>query len=137
MDGAALQAARRRKERRYAELARRFGRARLVVLAVEVCGRWSQETFFFEKKETNKISSNSDAANARAAVQASVVDHRSSQACSALFRNAGVSERARAAARRQKSRSFSPPTSSNLSCQDNQFCSAPGANQLVVCTPPA
>ena len=47
VDGAALQAARRRKERRYPELARRFGRARLVVLAVEVCGRWSKETQSF------------------------------------------------------------------------------------------
>ena len=34
---------RTRKERRYPELVGR-GRARLVVLAVEVCGRWSQET---------------------------------------------------------------------------------------------
>ena len=44
----ALQAARRRKERRYPELARRFGRAKLVVLAVEVGGRWSKETVFPE-----------------------------------------------------------------------------------------
>ena len=35
---------RQRKERRYPELVGRRGRARLVVLAVEVCGRWSQET---------------------------------------------------------------------------------------------
>ena len=47
VDGAALQAARRRKEWRYPELARRVGRARLVVLAVEVCGRWSKETQSF------------------------------------------------------------------------------------------
>ena len=44
VDGAALQAARRRKERRYPELVRRFGRARLLVLAVEVCGRWLKVT---------------------------------------------------------------------------------------------
>ena len=31
-------------DRRYPELVGRRGRARLVVLAVEVCGRWSQET---------------------------------------------------------------------------------------------
>ena len=42
-----FQTARRRKERRYPELARRFGWARLVVLAVEVCGRWSKETQSF------------------------------------------------------------------------------------------
>ena len=42
-----LAAARQRKERRYPELVGRRGRARLVVLAVEVCGRWSQETQSF------------------------------------------------------------------------------------------
>ena len=47
VDGAALQAARCRKERRDPELARRFGRARLVVLAAEVCGRLSKETQSF------------------------------------------------------------------------------------------
>ena len=41
VDGAALQGARRRKERAYQELA---GPARLVVLAGEVAGRWSEET---------------------------------------------------------------------------------------------
>ena len=46
-DGVALHAARQRKERRYPELVGRPGRARLVVLAVEVCGRWSQETKSF------------------------------------------------------------------------------------------
>ena len=40
-DGAALEATRRAKERRYPELVGRPGRARLVVLGVEVCGRWS------------------------------------------------------------------------------------------------
>ena len=45
VDGAALQAARRRKERgAYPELAGPRGRARLVVLAGEVGGRWSEET---------------------------------------------------------------------------------------------
>ena len=47
VDGAALQAARRRKERRYPELARRFARALLVVLAVEVCGRLSESDSVF------------------------------------------------------------------------------------------
>ena len=46
-DGAALEAARRVKERRYPELVGRPGRARLVVLGVEVCGRWSLETKSF------------------------------------------------------------------------------------------
>ena len=45
--GAALSAARRRKERTYPELIGRPGRARLVVLGVEVCGRWSVETQSF------------------------------------------------------------------------------------------
>ena len=44
VDGVALATARQRKERRCPELVGRRGRARLVVLAVEVCGRWSQET---------------------------------------------------------------------------------------------
>ena len=44
VDGAALQAARRRKERAYPELVGPRGRARLVVLAGEVGGRWSEET---------------------------------------------------------------------------------------------
>ena len=42
-DGAALAAARRRKAARYPELAGQHGRARLVVLASEVGGRWSEE----------------------------------------------------------------------------------------------
>ena len=41
-DGAALEVARRRKERTYPELAGEGGRARLVVLAAEVGGRWRQ-----------------------------------------------------------------------------------------------
>ena len=46
-DGAALEVARRRKERTYPELAGEGGRARLVVLAAEVGGRWSEETATF------------------------------------------------------------------------------------------
>ena len=46
-DGVALEAARRRKERTYPELTARGGRARLVVLGVEVGGRWSTETRTF------------------------------------------------------------------------------------------
>ena len=42
-DGAALRRARQRKERTYPELVGRRARARLVVLAVEVGGRWSEE----------------------------------------------------------------------------------------------
>ena len=47
MDGAALVAARRRKETTYPELVGPRGRAKLVVLAIEVGGRWSQETATF------------------------------------------------------------------------------------------
>ena len=46
-DGAALQRARRRKEATYPELSGEGGRARLVVLAAEVGGRWSVETAQF------------------------------------------------------------------------------------------
>ena len=46
-DGVVLEAARRRKERRYPELVGPRSRARLVVLAVEVGGRWSAETNSF------------------------------------------------------------------------------------------
>ena len=42
--GVALREARARKERTYPELAREGGRARLVVLAGDVGGRWSSET---------------------------------------------------------------------------------------------
>ena len=45
VDGAALEAARRRKERTYPGLSGDGGRARLVVLAVEVEGRWSSSGF--------------------------------------------------------------------------------------------
>ena len=58
------------------------------------------------------LCSNRDATNARAAVHASIVDHRSRQACSALLRNTG---QARAVARRRKKVEVSadqrPPTS--------------------------
>ena len=47
VDGAALEAARRRKELRYPELSGRQERTRLVVLVAEVGGRWSQETAHF------------------------------------------------------------------------------------------
>ena len=43
-DGTALQAARRRKERTYPELLGPRQRAQLVVVALEVGGRWSEET---------------------------------------------------------------------------------------------
>ena len=46
-DGVALSAARRRKERAYPELVGPHRRARLVVLAGEVGGRWSEETQSF------------------------------------------------------------------------------------------
>ena len=46
-DGAALVAARRKKERIYPELIGPHARARLVVLAGEVGGRWSDETRSF------------------------------------------------------------------------------------------
>ena len=47
VSGAALQAARRRKERAYHQLVRERCKARLVVLAGEVGGRWSEETRYF------------------------------------------------------------------------------------------
>ena len=47
VDGAATVAARRRKERRYPELSGEQGRARLVVLACEVGGRFSEECRHF------------------------------------------------------------------------------------------
>ena len=47
VDGAALEAARRVKERRYPELSGRHGRTRLVVLGAEIGGRWSEETGHF------------------------------------------------------------------------------------------
>ena len=52
-DGAALEAARRRKERTYPELTEQFGRARLVVFAGEVGGRWSDETQAFLRQLAN------------------------------------------------------------------------------------
>ena len=47
IDGTILSQARRRKERTYPELVGRRSRARLVVLAGEVGGRWSEETQTF------------------------------------------------------------------------------------------
>ena len=46
-DGAALDQARRTKERTYPELTGEQGRARLVVLACETGGRWSEEAQSF------------------------------------------------------------------------------------------
>ena len=46
-DAVVLETARRRKERRYPELVGPRSRARLVVLAGEVAGRWSEETKSF------------------------------------------------------------------------------------------
>ena len=51
-DGVTLQRARRRKEQRYPELLR-GGPERLVVLACEVGGRWSEEARDFVKKLVN------------------------------------------------------------------------------------
>ena len=47
MDGAACAAARRKKTRTYPELSGDGDRARLVVLALEVGGRWSREAWVF------------------------------------------------------------------------------------------
>ena len=47
MDGVALRVARKRKERIYLELVRPGQKAKLVVLAGEVAGRWSEETASF------------------------------------------------------------------------------------------
>ena len=47
VDGAALQRARRQKERTYPELSGAHGRAKLVVLAAEVGGCWSYEVQTF------------------------------------------------------------------------------------------
>ena len=49
-DGAVLEVARRQKERTYPELAGPRTRAKLVVLAGEVAGRWSTETLTFLSK---------------------------------------------------------------------------------------
>ena len=48
-DGVALASARRKKARTYPELVAAGARARLVVLALEVGGRWSQEASTFVK----------------------------------------------------------------------------------------
>ena len=62
VDGVALQAARRRKELTYPKLHGNNGRTRLVVIAGEVAGRWSQETKAFlwslaceKSREASKI----------------------------------------------------------------------------------
>ena len=51
--GAALDQARRRKERTYPELAQPHGRARLVVLGCEVGGRWSEESVMADFGQTD------------------------------------------------------------------------------------
>ena len=56
IDGAALVAARLRKERTYPELCGEGGRARLVVLAAEVGGRWRVETAQFITALANALS---------------------------------------------------------------------------------
>ena len=55
VDGAALDEARRRKERTYPELCERHSRARLVVLAAEVGGRWLDEAADFLKQLAKAI----------------------------------------------------------------------------------
>ena len=50
-------AARRREERTYPELIGRPGRARLVVLVVECCGRWSVEPSFLSSLARAKVRS--------------------------------------------------------------------------------
>ena len=45
VDGVALQSGRERKELTFLGLRGNNGRTRLVVIAKEVAGRWSQETF--------------------------------------------------------------------------------------------
>ena len=47
IDGVILEEAKSRKERPYPELSGRHGGTRLVVLAAEVCGRWSPDTVHF------------------------------------------------------------------------------------------
>ena len=76
-DGVALEAARRRKERTYPELTTRGGRARLVVLGVEVGGRWSSETrSFLSKLAQDRARSERFLMRKRASVTASHRDHR-------------------------------------------------------------
>ena len=54
-DGAALRRARQRKVRTYPELVGRHARAKLVVLAVEVGGRWSEEVCSFLSRGENQL----------------------------------------------------------------------------------
>ena len=70
VDGVALRAARRRKERTYPELVRPGPRAKFVVLAGEVPGRWSEETASFLRQ----------LAKARARSEPPVLQKRAEQA---------------------------------------------------------
>ena len=54
-DGVVLQSARRRKERTYPELLGRRARSKLVVLAVEVGGRWSETRMFLSLLARAKV----------------------------------------------------------------------------------
>ena len=69
-DGVVLQSARRRKERTYPELVGPRSRARLVVLAMEVGGRWSDEMRSFV----------SQLARARARHETAILQKRAEQA---------------------------------------------------------
>ena len=82
-DGAALEDARRRKERTYPELTGDGGRARLVVLAAEVGGRWSIETARFLVSLAKKVEAAPDVLRGR--VQQAYVRRWSALlACSAI-----------------------------------------------------
>ena len=50
INNVAIDVARRLKERTYPELVGQHGRARLVVLAIEVGGRWSTEAYNFVRQ---------------------------------------------------------------------------------------
>ena len=68
-DGAAMAAARRRKELRYPELLGDQGRARQVVVASEVGGRWSEESREFFRRPRPKPASVVDAVGHHVGVQ--------------------------------------------------------------------
>ena len=54
-DGVALEEARRTKERKYPELAGNGGRARLMVVAAEVVGRFSAEAAHFFHESPRRV----------------------------------------------------------------------------------
>ena len=74
ISGAALTAARRRKEATYPELHGRNGRTRLVVLSAEVGGKWSDESAAFVRH----------LAKAKARSEPPVLRGRAQQACAPL-----------------------------------------------------